>query len=342
MDTLIDPSPCQCPYLLQIGSGWERPVEKRRLGRSNLMVSPLCLGGNVFGWTTDEAMSFRILDAYADAGLNFIDTADVYSTWAPGNKGGESETIIGRWMKTRGNRNRLVIATKVGSEMAPDRKGLSTSYIRSAVEDSLRRLQTDYIDLYQSHRDDLDTPQQETLQAYADLIREGKVRAIGASNFTAARLQEALAISAEQGLPRYESLQPKYNLYDRAEYEAELEPLCRQEEVGVIPYYGLASGFLTGKYRSEADFGKSVRGGRMAAYLNERGKRILASLDAVAARKEATPAQVALAWLMAHPGLTAPIASATSVEQVQDLVKATELRLDEFDIRELDRASASA
>jgi len=317
-------------------------VEKRRLGRSDLMVSPLCLGGNVFGWTADEAMSFRILDAYADAGLNFIDTADVYSTWAPGNKGGESETIIGRWMKTRGNRNRLVIATKVGSEMAPDRKGLSKSYIRSAVEDSLRRLQTDYIDLYQSHRDDLDTPQQETLQAYADLIREGKVRAIGASNFTAARLREALAISAEQGLPRYESLQPKYNLHDRAEYEAELEPLCRQEEVGVIPYYGLASGFLTGKYRSEADFGKSVRGGRMAAYLNERGKRILASLDAVAARKEATPAQVALAWLMARPGLTAPIASATSMEQVQDLVRATELRLDESDIAALDKASASS
>jgi len=317
-------------------------VEKRRLGRSDLMVSPLCLGGNVFGWTADEAMSFRILDAYADVGLNFIDTADVYSTWAPGNKGGESETIIGRWMKTRGNRNRLVIATKVGSEMAPDRKGLSKSYIRSAVEDSLRRLQTDYIDLCQSHRDDHDTPQQETLQAYADLIREGKVRAIGASNFTAARLQEALAISAEQGLPRYESLQPKYNLYDRSEYEAELEPLCRKEEVGVIPYYGLASGFLTGKYRSEADFGKSVRGGRMAAYLNERGRRILASLDAVAARKEATPAQVALAWLMALPGLTAPIASATRVEQVQDLVRATELRLDEADIAALDKASASA
>lgn len=317
-------------------------MEKRRLGRSDLMVSPLCLGGNVFGWTADEAMSFRILDAYADVGLNFIDTADVYSTWAPGNKGGESETIIGRWMKTRGNRNRLVIATKVGSEMAPDRKGLSKSYIRSAVEDSLRRLQTDYIDLCQSHRDDHDTPQQETLQAYADLIREGKVRAIGASNFTAARLQEALAISAEQGLPRYESLQPKYNLYDRSEYEAELEPLCRKEEVGVIPYYGLASGFLTGKYRSEADFGKSVRGGRMAAYLNERGRRILASLDAVAARKEATPAQVALAWLMALPGLTAPIASATRVEQVQDLVRATELRLDEADIAALDKASASA
>jgi aryl-alcohol dehydrogenase-like predicted oxidoreductase len=277
-----------------------------------------------------------------DAGLNFIDTADVYSTWASGNNGGESETIIGKWMKARGNRDRIVVATKVGSEMGPDRKGLSKSYIRSAVEASLRRLKTDVIDLYQSHRDDPDTPQQETLEAYADLIREGKVRAIGSSNFTAARMKEALAISAGLGLPRYESLQPKYNLYDRSEYEAELEPLCRREEIGVIPYYGLASGFLTGKYRSEADFGKSVRGGRMAAYLNDRGRRILGALDGVAARKDATPAQVALAWLMARPGLTAPIASATSVEQLQDIVQATKLRLDETDIAELDRASASA
>lgn len=315
-------------------------MEKRRLGRSDLMVSPLCLGGNVFGWTADEAMSFKLLDAYVDAGLNFIDTADVYSTWAPGNAGGESETIIGKWMKARGNRDRVVIATKVGSEMAPDRKGLSKSYIRSAVEDSLRRLQTDVIDLYQSHRDDPDTPQQETLEAYAELIREGKVRAIGASNFTAARMREALAISAEHGLPRYESLQPKYNLYDRSEYEAELEPLCRQQEIGVIPYYGLASGFLTGKYRSEADFGKSVRGGRMAAYLNDRGNRILSALDDVAARKGATPAQVALAWLMARPGLTAPIASATSVEQLHDIVKATKLNLASDDVGQLDTASA--
>jgi aryl-alcohol dehydrogenase-like predicted oxidoreductase len=317
-------------------------MDKRRLGRSELMVSTLCLGGNVFGWTADEAMSFRLLDAYVDAGLNFIDTADVYSTWAPGNAGGESETIIGKWIKARGNRDRIVIATKVGSEMAPDRKGLSKSYIRSAVEDSLRRLQTDVIDLYQSHRDDPDTPQQETLEAYAELIREGKVRAIGASNFTAARMREALAISAEHGLPRYESLQPKYNLYDRSEYEAELEPLCREEEIGVIPYYGLASGFLTGKYRSEVDFGKSVRGGRMAAYLDGRGKRILSALDDVAARNDATPAQVALAWLIARPGLTAPIASATSVEQLHDIEKATKLRLDEADIAELDRASAPA
>ena len=317
-------------------------MEKRRLGRSDLMVSPLCLGGNVFGWTADEATSFKVLDAYADAGLNFIDTADVYSTWAPGHKGGESEVIIGKWMKARGNRDKLVIATKVGSEMGPNQKGLSKSYIGSAVEASLQRLQTDYIDLYQSHRDDLDTPQQETLGAYEELIRDGKVRAIGASNFTAARLKEALDISAELGLPRYESLQPKYNLSDRAEYEAELEPLCRREEIGVIPYYGLASGFLTGKYRSDADFGKSVRGGRMAAYLDDRGRRILAALDAVAARKNATPAQIALAWLMARPGITAPIASATSVEQIRDLVQATKVLLDNDDIAQLDRASNPA
>lgn len=317
-------------------------MEKRRLGRSDLMVSPLCLGGNVFGWTADEATSFKVLDAYVEAGLNFIDTADVYSTWVPGHKGGESETIIGKWMKARGHRSRLVIATKVGSEMGPGRKGLSKSYIRSAVEASLQRLQTDYIDLYQSHRDDLDTPQQETLGAYEELIREGKVRAIGASNFTTARLKEALEISTELGLPRYESLQPKYNLSDRAEYESELESLCLQEEIGVIPYYGLASGFLTGKYRSEADFGKSVRGGRMAAYLDDRGRRILAALDAVSARRNATPAQIALAWLMARPGLTAPIASATSEEQIRDLVRATEVRLDPEDIAQLDRASNPA
>jgi len=320
----------------------EMKMEKRRLGRSDLMVSPLCLGGNVFGWTADEATSFKVLDAYADAGLNFIDTADVYSTWVSGHKGGESEVILGKWMKARGNRDKLVIATKVGSEMGPNQKGLSKSYIGSAVEASLQRLQTDYIDLYQSHRDDLDTPQQETLGAYEELIRDGKVRAIGASNFTAARLKEALDISAELGLPRYESLQPKYNLSDRAEYEAELEPLCRREEIGVIPYYGLASGFLTGKYRSDADFGKSVRGGRMAAYLDDRGRRILAALDAVAARKNATPAQIALAWLMARPGITAPIASATSVEQIRDLVQATKVLLDNDDIAQLDRASNPA
>lgn len=314
-------------------------MTRRRLGHSELTVPPLCLGGNVFGWTADEATSFRLLDALLEAGLNFIDTADVYSTWAPGNIGGESETIIGKWMKARGNRSRVVVATKVGSEMGPGRKGLSRHYIRQAVEDSLRRLGTDYIDLYQSHRDDPDTLQHETLETFAELVREGKVRAIGASNFTAPRLEEALDISARFGLPRYESLQPLYNLYDRAGFESELEPLCRNHGVGVIPYYGLASGFLTGKYRSEADFVKSVRGGRMVNYLNERGQRILAALDAVAERHNANPAQVALAWLMARPSITAPIASATSLDQLQDLIAATRLTLSPADIVELDKAS---
>ncbi|MFC4174504.1 aldo/keto reductase [Microvirga sp. GCM10011540] len=317
-------------------------MDKRRLGRSNIMVPPLCLGGNVFGWTADEATSLKLLDALVEAGLNFIDTADVYSRWAPGHEGGESETIIGKWMKARGNRDQLIIATKVGSEMGPGQKGLSKTYIRSAVEASLRRLQTDHIDLYQSHRDDPDTPQAETLGVYGDLINEGKVRAIGASNFTAARLKEALDTSARMGLPRYESLQPLYNLYDRSEYEGDLERLCRENEVGVIPYYGLAAGFLTGKYRSEKDFGKSARGRNMGKYLNPRGERILAALDQVALHHGVTPAQVALAWLMAHPGITAPIASATSLEQLEDLVAATRLRLDAADIEKLDRAGAEA
>lgn len=317
-------------------------MDKRRLGRSNIMVPPLCLGGNVFGWTADEATSLKLLDALVEAGLNFIDTADVYSRWVPGHDGGESETIIGKWMKARGNRDQVIIATKVGSEMGPGQKGLSKTYIRSAVEASLRRLQTDHIDLYQSHRDDPDTPQTETLGVYADLINEGKVRAIGASNFTAARMKEALDTSARLGLPRYESLQPLYNLYDRSEYEGELEQLCRDNEIGVIPYYGLASGFLTGKYRSEADFGKSARGRNMGKYLNKRGERILAALDQVALHHNATPAQVALAWLIARPGITAPIASATRLEQLQDLVAATRLRLDPADIEKLDKAGADA
>jgi aryl-alcohol dehydrogenase-like predicted oxidoreductase len=310
-------------------------MEQRRLGRSDLMVSPLCLGGNVFGWTADEATSFKVLDRFVGAGLNFIDTADVYSAWAPGNSGGESETIIGNWLKARRNRDKVVIATKVGWE-----KGLSAAHIRTAVEDSLRRLQTDRIDLYQSHKDDPKTPLEDTLGAYAELMRAGKVRAIGASNYSAARLREALSVSARDGLPRYESLQPEYNLYERAGYETELEPLCRENGLGVICYYSLASGFLTGKYRSEADFGRSVRGQRMAKYLNERGRRILAALDEVAAQHRATPAQVALAWLIARPGLTAPIASATSVEQVDDLVAATRLSLDRASIERLTAASA--
>jgi aryl-alcohol dehydrogenase-like predicted oxidoreductase len=316
-------------------------MDQRQLGRSTLTVSTLCLGTNVFGWTIDQDQAFRILDALVEAGLNFIDTADVYSTWVSGNSGGESETIIGEWLKARGKRNQVILATKVGSEMGPSRKGLSAAYIRSAVEDSLRRLQTDHIDLYQSHKDDPDTAQEETLQAYAALIEQGKVRAIGASNFSAARLRSALELSARSGLPRYESLQPQYNLYTRAEYEADLEPLCRENQVGVIPYYGLASGFLTGKYRSEQDLGKSVRGGGVAKYLNERGFRILAALDDVAAQHKATPAQVALAWLIARPGITAPIASATSIEQLNDLVAAARLRLDQASIAHLDEASAS-
>jgi aryl-alcohol dehydrogenase-like predicted oxidoreductase len=316
-------------------------MEKRRLGRSDLMVSPLCFGGNVFGWTADEARSFALLDAFVEAGFNFIDTADVYSRWAPGNEGGESETIIGKWLKRSGNRDKVVIATKVGMEMGPGRKGLSPAYIRASVEDSLRRLQTDRIDLYQSHQDDPDTPLEETLGTYAALIKEGKVRAIGASNYSAARLKEALSVSAKAGLPRYESLQPEYNLYSRAGYEAELEPLCRENEVGVICFYSLASGFLTGKYRSEQDLGKSVRGSRsVAKYLDERGFRILAALDEVAARHRAAPAQVALAWLIARPGLTAPIASATNLDQLAELVAATRLHLDAESIGRLDRASA--
>ena len=313
-------------------------MEKRRLGRSNLMVSPICFGGNVFGWTVDEATSFRLLDAFLEAGFNFIDTADVYSRWAPGNAGGESEVIIGKWMKARGNRDAVVIATKVGSEMGPGRKGLSKKHIRESVEASLRRLQTDHIDLYQSHRDDPETPQSETLSTYAELIDEGKVRAIGASNFSAARLREALDTSAKMGLPRYETLQPLYNLFDRSELEGDLEKVCLDNAISVISYSSLASGFLTGKYRSERDFGKSVRGSRMGNYLNERGLRILAALDQVALHHAATPAQVALAWLMARPGIAAPIASATSLDQLQDLIAAARLRLEPSDIEKLDQA----
>jgi aryl-alcohol dehydrogenase-like predicted oxidoreductase len=274
-----------------------------------------------------------------DAGFNFIDTADVYSAWVPGNKGGESETIIGNWLKQRGGREQLVIATKVGSEMGPDKKGLSRKYIRQAVEDSLSRLQTDYIDLYQSHRDDPDTPQQETLETYAELIKEGKVRAIGASNFNAARLREALEISKQHGWPRYETLQPDYNLYDRADFEKDLEPLCLEEGLGVINYFALASGFLTGKYRSETDFSKSPRGGNMKKYLNDRGLRILQALDEVSERYNATPAEVSLAWLIARPSITAPIASATKIEQLQDLAKAASLPLDQAAIEQLTQAS---
>jgi aryl-alcohol dehydrogenase-like predicted oxidoreductase len=314
-------------------------MTKRKLGNSGLQVSPLCFGGNVFGWTVDERRSFELLDAFFDSGFNFIDTANTYSKWVPGNKGGESETIIGKWLKRSGKRRGVIVATKVGSEMGPGKKGLLKAYILSAVEDSLRRLQTDYIDLYQSHTDDLETPLEETLEAYAGLIKEGKVRAIGASNYSAERLSEALNVGKKRGYPRYESLQPLYNLYDRAEYEAKLEPLCEQEGLGVIPYFSLASGFLTGKYRSEKDVAKSARGEIVKKYLNERGFRILDALDRVAKKYNSTPARVSLAWLMARPSITAPIASATNLEQLNDLIEATKLQLDDSSIAELNRAS---
>jgi aryl-alcohol dehydrogenase-like predicted oxidoreductase len=312
------------------------------LGRSGLTTAPLAFGGNVFGWTADEATSFRLLDAFVDGGFNLIDTADVYSTWVSGHTGGESETILGRWIKHSGKRDRVLIATKVGKPMAGEgRTGLSPRWIRQAVDDSLRRLQTDRIDLYQSHDDDTSTPLEDTLATYGELIRAGKVRAIGASNHTAARLAEALDVSERLKLPRYETLQPLYNLVDRAAFEAELEPLVRERGLGVINFFGLARGFLTGKYRSEADLAKSARGaGVKAACFNERGWRILAALDEAAAALKATPAQVALAWQMARPTISAPIASATSVAQLEELMGAAKLTLDAETIAALDRASA--
>ena len=313
----------------------------RELGRSGLQVSPLAFGGNVFGWTVDEATSFCLLDAWVDAGFNFIDTADVYSSWVPGHSGGESETVIGKWLKQSGKRDRVVIATKVGKPMGPGKRGLKPAYIRQAVEDSLRRLQTDHIDLYQSHDDDADTPLAETLAAFGELINAGKVRAIGASNYSAPRLAEALEISVRNGLPRYETLQPLYNLYDRAVFEDELASLCLKQGVGVINFYTLAAGFLTGKYRTAADAEKSTRGtSTTAKYLNQRGLRILSALDGVATRYGRTPAQVAIAWLMAQPAVTSPIVSATSLAQLAELVAATRLTLDEEAMAALNQASA--
>jgi aryl-alcohol dehydrogenase-like predicted oxidoreductase len=316
-------------------------MERRKIGNSAVEIGPIVFGGNVLGWTVDQAQGFRVLDAFIDAGFNTIDTADTYSRWNPGNRGGESETIIGNWLAQGGRRReRVAILTKVGHEMGPGKQGLSRRYIKAEIEDSLKRLKIDCIDLYQSHRDDTATPMEETLQTYAELIREGKVRAIGASNFSAARLAESLDVSRKHGLPRYECLQPRFNLYDRADYEGELEQLCLKENIGVIPYYGLASGFLTGKYRIAADFNKSPRGGRMADYLNPRGRKILAALDAVAAAHNVKPAAVALAWLIARPSITAPIASATSVEQLKDFSAAAALKLTRAEIDALNAAGA--
>jgi aryl-alcohol dehydrogenase-like predicted oxidoreductase len=314
-------------------------MKKRKLGNSALEVSPLCFGGNVFGWTADEPTSFKLLDSFVAAGFNFIDTADSYSTWAPGHKGGESETVIGNWLKARGNRDQVIIATKVGSEVM-GKKGLSKAYILSEVEESLARLQTDYIDLYQSHRDDPATPVEETLEAYGQLVRQGKVRAIGASNFTSDRLGQSLAAGRKHGYPVYESLQPNYNLYERADYETNLEALCLKEALAVIPYFPLASGFLTGKYRREEDLAKSARGKFVAKYLNDRGFRILSALDQVAKQFNATPGQVAIAWLLARPSITAPIASATNLDQLRDLIDAVNLQLDQASIEQLNAASS--
>ncbi len=314
-------------------------MQQRPLGNSPLSISPLVLGGNVFGWNVDEKRSFELLDAFVDAGGNLIDTADMYSVWVPGNRGGESETIIGKWLKHSGKRAQVLIATKVGKWTR--QSGLSPVNIRQSVEGSLKRLQTDCIDLYFAHKDDADTLMADTLGEFARLLEAGKIRAIGASNFHVARFANALAVSKKHGLPRYECLQPEYNLVSRRGYETELEPLARRENLGVISYYGLASGFLSGKYRSAADVVKNaIRGGSVKQYLNPHGLGVLAALDEVAAAHHATPAQVALAWLMARPGLTAPIASATSVEQLRELWGATALTLSASDIAALDEASS--
>jgi len=315
-------------------------TERRKLGSTDLLVSQITFGGNVFGWTADEARSFEILDGFMDAGFNFIDTADVYSAWVPGNKGGESEQIIGNWMKSRNNRNQVVLATKVGSDMGNGKKGLAKKYILEAVDASLSRLQTDYIDLYQSHYDDPATPIEETLEAYDQLIKAGKIRWIGASNFSPERLKESLETSQRLSLPKYQSFQPEYNLYNREKFEKELEQICLDNHLGVINYYALASGFLTGKYRSEADLGKSQRGGGIKNFLNERGFRILKALDEVSEQYNSSVASVALAWLIARPSVTAPIASVTNLTQLEDFTKAVSLKLDVEDIAILDAASA--
>jgi aryl-alcohol dehydrogenase-like predicted oxidoreductase len=315
-------------------------LEKRRLGRTDLAIAPLVLGGNVFGWTADEKTSFALLDRFVEAGLNCIDTADAYSRWAPGNKGGVSETIIGKWMKARGTRDKVVVVTKVGSDMGQGKKDLSATYIERAVEASLKRLQVDAIDLYLSHWPDPATPYEETLGAYAKLLKAGKVRFVGCSNLDAGQLTAALSVASQRGLPRYEVLQPEYNLYDRSSFEGPLAELCRKEGIGVITYFSLAKGFLSGKYRSEADLGKSPRGEGVRAYLNARGRRILAALEAVSSRRSAAFAEVALAWAMAKPGVTAPIASATSLEQMESLIRSAALNLTAEDMAELDAASA--
>lgn len=315
-------------------------MEKRKLGHSDLFVYPITFGGNVFGWTINEQQSFEVLDGFTDEGFNFIDTADSYSHWVPGHTGGESETIIGNWMEARKNRQQVIIATKVGSIPGTTKKSLAKDYILKCVDESLKRLKTDYIDLYQSHYDDPETPIEDTLEIYDQLIRAGKVRWIGASNFSAARLTEALDIAQKLSLPKYQTFQPEYNLYKREVYEQEFEDVVVENQLGLINYYALASGFLSGKYRSEADLNKSQRGAGIKGYLNDRGFKILKALDQVAEQYNANPASIALAWLIARPSVTAPIASVTNLLQLQDLVKAANIKLDVEDIAILDEASA--
>ena len=329
---VIDPA-----HFIRTGS---KIMQKRRLGRTGLTIAPLVFGGNVFGWTADKKTSFDLLDRFVNAGFNAVDTADAYSRWVPGNEGGESETIIGEWMKSRGNRDKVTIITKVGSDMGQGKKDLSAAYIAKAVEDSLRRLQVDAIDLYLSHWPDPETAYDETLGAYAVLLKAGKIKSLGASNLDADQLRAALDVARERHLPRYDVLQPEYNLYDRKGYDGKLRNLCMSEDIGVITYFSLARGFLSGKYRSEADLGKSARGGGIKDYLNARGFRILEALDGLAARHKAKQAEIALAWIMQREGVTAPIASATSLEQRESLIRAASLELSPGDVAELDAASA--
>jgi aryl-alcohol dehydrogenase-like predicted oxidoreductase len=315
-------------------------MEKRQLGSTDLHVYPITFGGNVFGWTIDEKQSFEILDAFTGAGFNFIDTADVYSRWKPGNEGGESETIIGNWLKKNNNRESVIIATKVGSDLGNGKKGLKKDYILKAAEDSLKRLKIDYIDLYQTHFDDESTPIEETLEAYQQLIKEGKVRHIGASNLSAERLKASLEIAAVNGLPAYQTFQPEYNLYEREKFENGLEPICLGNNLGVITYFSLASGFLTGKYRTKDDLGKSARGGDMDKHFNDRGFKILAALDEVSKSLNTTPATAALAWLIHRPSVTAPIVSATSIKQLDSIIKAPDLAITAHEIELLTQESA--
>jgi aryl-alcohol dehydrogenase-like predicted oxidoreductase len=315
-------------------------MNKRKLGKTGMEIAPLVFGGNIFGWTVDQSRTFQLLDAFAAAGFDAVDTADVYSKWVPGHTGGESEKMLGEWMKRSGNRKNVIVATKVGMDMGDGKKGLSKSHILRSADESLRRLQTDYIDLYQSHIDDPDTPFEETLGAYAELIKQGKVRAIGASNYKADRLAAALETSRKTGLPAYQTLQPNYSLIERAEYENNLEPLCKKEGLGVINYFPLAGGFLTGKYRSESDVAGKARARNVTKYLNERGFKIVGALDHVAGKYNATPARVSLAWLLARPSIRAPIVSATNLDQLKDLIASVELRLDQDSIEFLNQASS--